>query len=396
VAVPGIVSSRGGSSQVRRANVSRLLRLTNEHGPLSRAELTRLTELSRSTIGGLVADLAARGFVVEAAPEDTGAAGRPSPIVRPSDDIVALAVNPELDSITIGAVGLGGAVRFRMRHEVQDHSAAAAIDLITKLVGAVHARFTTEQVVGVGIAVPGLVQPDSGVVRLAPHLGWHDVHMAETITMRTGLPAYVENDASLGAAAEAMFGAGRGHDTVLYLHGGSSGIGGGVRARGQQLPSAQGYIAELGHTLVNSHGRRCHCSAIGCLETEVRFDALLRAMGLDDLDLREVGAAIASHRSPALDEIIAGQLRMLAVGLRNAVNAFNPSLIVLGGFLSALYESQPETLETALREQLMPPIAEALELSRGTLGVDRLLVGAAQLAFEPMLDDPLEFALPIY
>jgi hypothetical protein len=69
---------------------------------------------------------------------------------------------------------------------------------------------------------------------------------------------------------------------------------------------------------------------------------------------------------------------------------------VLGGFLSALYESQPETLETALREQLMPPIAEALELSRGTLGVDRLLVGAAQLAFEPMLDDPLEFALPIY
>lgn len=87
---------------------------------------------------------------------------------------------------------------------------------------------------------------------------------------------------------------------------------------------------------------------------------------------------------------------MLAVGLRNAVNAFNPSLIVLGGFLSALYESQPETLETALREQLMPPIAEALELSRGTLGVDRLLVGAAQLAFEPMLDDPLEFALPIY
>lgn len=102
-----------------------------------------------------------------------------------------------------------------------------------------------------------------------------------------------------------------------------------------------------------------------------------------------MSASLRRAASPAVDAFVAEQLRRLAVGLRNAVNAFDPEAIVLGGFLGALFEEQPETLLDALRAQLMPPLAESLVVVRGALGEDRLLIGAAELALRDLLDDPL-------
>ncbi|HWU30754.1 MAG TPA: helix-turn-helix domain-containing protein, partial [Microbacterium sp.] len=98
---------------VRRTNLGEVLRLVHHHGARSRATITADTGLNRSTVADLVSELATRGLVVEQEPDATRRVGRPSPIVAPSPDVVAIAVNPEVDAIELGAISLGGVVRER-------------------------------------------------------------------------------------------------------------------------------------------------------------------------------------------------------------------------------------------------------------------------------------------
>src|SRR6187431_313172 len=105
---PGLTASAGSrNEQTRRHNLSTLLTLVHHRGSLSRADLTRLTGLNRSTIGALTGELADLGLVFESAALEAGTVGRPSPMVNARADVVALAINPDVDAIEVGAVGLG-------------------------------------------------------------------------------------------------------------------------------------------------------------------------------------------------------------------------------------------------------------------------------------------------
>jgi predicted NBD/HSP70 family sugar kinase len=246
--------------------------------------------------------------------------------------------------------------------------------------------------VAIGVAVPGLVREADGLVRLAPHLGWVDEPFAELLHELTGLPVVAANDASLGANAERLFGVGRGYSDLVYLNGGASGVGGGVIAGGRPLTGRAGYAGELGHTLVNTAGIRCHCGAYGCLETEVGQAALLDVLGLDDADADVIDAALASSDAPSVRAEIDRQLGFLAITLRNATNIFNPQLIVLGGFLGSLHGAHPDVLTATVPSQALAAAGEGLVIARTELGSDLLMVGAAELAFEQLLGDPATFA----
>jgi predicted NBD/HSP70 family sugar kinase len=255
---------------------------------------------------------------------------------------------------------------------------------------------TAYRVAGIGVAVPGLTRADDGMVTYAPHLEWFDEPIADMLHEATGYRVSAANDATLGAAAEILFGAGRGATDMIYLNGGASGIGGGIVSQGSPLRGTAGYAGELGHTLVNSTGRLCHCGAHGCLETEVSRAPLLAALGLTSSESDrledDLVAAFASDPGPdgELAAVVSGQASYLAVALRNAVNLFNPSLIVLGGFLGSLYRVAPERIEAAVRGEAMRGAREGVRIVRAQLGRDILLIGAAELAFADLLANPRE------
>jgi predicted NBD/HSP70 family sugar kinase len=236
--------------------------------------------------------------------------------------------------------------------------------------------------------VPGLVRESDGLVRLAPHLGWVDEPLATMLAEATGYPVVAANDASLGALAESTFGAGRDVSDLIYLNGGASGIGGGVIVGGVSLAGIAGYAGELGHTLVNSAGVICNCGARGCLETEVARAPLLRLVGLTEADGDELEVALIASRSPAVLTEVERQLDYLAVTLRNAINVFNPQLIVLGGFLGSLYAVAPAYLDQKLAHQPLLAAREGVTIRRTELASDLLMIGAAELAFESLLSDP--------
>jgi predicted NBD/HSP70 family sugar kinase len=382
--------SGSNNDHVRRHNLSAVLGLAHRTGGLSRAQLTRATGLNRSTVADLVGELVERQLVVEMEPDSSGQVGRPSPIVRPNPKAVAVAMNPEIDAITVGVVGLGAAVLKRVRYPTPHRtSAKEAVAICAAVVEGMRSELDTRyRTVGIGVAVPGLVREHDGLVRLAPHLGWVDEPLARMLTDATGYPVVAANDASLGALAESAFGAGRQVTDLIYLNGGAGGIGGGVIAGGVSLGGIAGYAGEFGHTLVNSAGKICDCGAMGCLETEVSRAPLLELVGLTDADGDELELALMASRSPAVRAEVERQLDYLAVALRNAINVFNPRLIVLGGFLGSLYAVAPAYLDQLLAHQPLLAAREGVTISRTQLSSDLLMIGAAELAFESILSDP--------
>lgn len=388
------MSDRSGRADGgRRRNLSAVLRLLHEGRAATRAELTRETGLNRSTVAALVAELEDLALVVEGEPLAARRVGRPSPEVRPHPDVVAIAVNPELDAVTVGAVGLGARVEARVRREVDR---AVTPDEVAGIVSSIlpELGLADRRVVGVGVAVPGLVRGDDGTVRWAPHLGWTDAALAPLLEHRLRLPVVVGNDASLGALAEHLFGAGRGADDVVYLNGGASGIGGGVIAGGRALRGTGGYAGEFGHNrpgLASTTDRR---TREGVLEDEVNRALLLEAVGLTAADEPELEAALLGSEDPAVRDELARQRRVLAAALCNAVNVLNPELVVLGGFLATVLASDPRELGALVAENCVAAAGEGLRIRPAELGRDRLLIGAAELALAPLLADPTTPPLP--
>ncbi|WP_199255459.1 ROK family transcriptional regulator [Mycolicibacterium mengxianglii] len=384
-------AARVGTStdDVRRRNLSSVLTLVHHNRALSRAELTRRTGLSRSTIKDLVEELAERGLVVESPALGVSQVGRPSPIVSPGNQALAVAITPEVDAITVGVVGMGGLVLNEIRcptervPTVSDAVtiAAATIDRIREGLDQGHT------LTAVGVAVPGLVHGPGSAVQLAPNLDWHDAEIGQMLSKATELPVYAANDANVGAVAEHLFGRHGNADHMIYVNGGPSGIGAGFVVAGSLLGGVAGYAGELGHTYVGGR-ERCHCGSVGCLETEVTQAPLLRL--LTELDNHESDDHPVTHNGAELD-VINRQARSLAIALGNAVNMLNPRLIVLGGFLRLFCAYAAEVLRGELSYRSMRAPRDLVRVVPANLGSETLMIGAAELAFAPLLANPGDY-----
>jgi len=388
----------GPAEQLRRSNLSHVLGLVHREGPLSRAELTRQTGLNRSTVGDLVQGLTDLGLAYEAMPGVSGAGagvpGRPSPIVHADPSVVAVTVNPEVDAITVGLVGLGGRIVARVRRETPRTPTPSEVVAISSaaIAGLLSGREAPARVAGIGIAVPGQVRLSDGAVREATHMGWIEEPLSALLAESTGFPTWAANAANLGMRAESVFGAGKGIDDFVYFIGGASGIGGGAVTGGTQLQGRAGYAGELGHTFVRSGGVRCSCGSSGCLEAEVTQALLLDAVGLAPAEIDQLAARLARSTDPGVRSLIDDQLELLGVAVRTAVNLFNPQRVVLGGFLEALYEARSES-SPALGGGAISAARESLEIAPAALGTGQLMIGAAELVFAGLIADPVGFAL---
>jgi predicted NBD/HSP70 family sugar kinase len=393
--IPGAPGQR--SETMHRANLSAIVRELHGRGPRSRSELGASSGLTRSAIRALIAELAAVGLVSEERAAPRGTPGRPSPLVRlvPESHVV-LALEIAVDSLAAAVVGVGGVVLHQARvHRPRgrfavDETVADLADLARRVLD----RWPeSDNVIGIGVAVVGIVRVTDGFVSLAPNLDWREVPLGDRIAAAfdTRLPVAVGNEADLGALAEQRRGAAVGADDVLFISG-EVGVGGGLIVGGKRLTGVAGYGGEVGHMPVNPNGRPCHCGSVGCWETEVGEGALLLRAGHAPASGRAGVDAVltaAAAGSPAALGALDAVGRWLGYGLAGLVNIFNPQLVVLGGLFGRIYPYAARPLEMELSRLALPASREFVRVVPATLGVDAPLRGAAELAFEPLLTDPV-------
>jgi predicted NBD/HSP70 family sugar kinase len=392
---------RAGPSQeeIRRQNLGALLRLVHARGALSRAELTAALGLNRSTIGALTQDLVAAGLVREELPSDHSRAGRPSLVVKPeSTRVYVYAFALGVDRLVAARVGLGGVIldrRETVRGRVELTPAEAVAPLAEFVRQMQRAAPPGAVCQGAGVAVSAMVRRADGVVRLAPHVGWVDEPLGEALAdiVGGGIDVVVGNVADLAALAEHTRGAAVDSDNIIFLHG-DVGVGGGIIAGGRPVTGHGGYGGEVGHIVVNPTGHPCSCGGRGCWETEIGEHALLRAADRAGTGREGIQAVVdAAQRGDATAQAAVRQVgEWLGFGVANLVNIFNPESVLFGGSLRDVYLAAAAQVRSRVNRNALAACREHLRLRTPELGDDAPLIGAAELAFERLLADPLDTA----
>lgn len=412
---------RAGPSQeeIRRHNLGVLLRSVHVGGATSRAELTASLGLNRSTIGALTAELAAAGLVTEQVPRDRGRAGRPSLVVCPESELVyVLAFSIEVDRVTAARVGLGGTVL--ERHEAPRAPGMIAPEEIVLPLTEFAERMRRSaperaRHIGSGVAVSAVVRQPDGNVKLWGYGKWPEDQLAAALaaglgaglgaaesrdgsprtgqTPQRGQPALaVGSAADLAALAEHTRGVATSCRNMIYLHQ-DAGISGGVIAAGRQLTGHAGSGGEVGHMIVNPAGQLCGCGSRGCWETEIGEYRLLslakRSTGTGHAGILAIVDAAARG-----DVVAQAAMRQvgdwLGFGVANLVNIFNPEMVVFGGTLREVYLAAAAQVRSRINRNSLSAYREHVRLRTCGLGLDAPLIGAAELAFERLLADPLD------
>ena len=342
----------GRPDLIRDLNRSLVLNLVRERGPLSRADVARLSGLSPSTVTAITADLVAERFLLEGdyLPRAAGVLGRPAVRLRVNPDAgVVIGIKLAADTVTLALSDLGGQALALNSH---DHPGRASVEeTIGFLARAIDELTTTiphgTPLLGVGLGVPGIVDPRTQRVSHSPFLGWGEQDVAASLERRVGVPVHIDNDVNTLTIAEQLFGPGRGVSTFAVVTIGR-GIGMGAVINGVLHRGARGGAGELGHISVEqAAGRKCWCGRDGCLEALAAEPALVREVAArtgrvirpEDLD-----AAARSDGDVA--EVLRRAGAEVGRAVANVAMTLDPELVVVAGegvrlgsiFLSSLRE----------------------------------------------------------
>ncbi len=377
----------GSLESLRERNRRQLLDALLRHGRASRADLARLTGLSRSTVSTLVAELQAAGAVVE---HESDARipqqGRPPILLALAGSVgLVLGINFSHDVIHVAIADLSRTILAERTREIDvDRAASAALDAAVELAEEVIAAAGADRglVLAAGVGLSGPIDVDAGAVHAGKILpGWVGVRPSAELSSRLGMAVHLDNDANLGALAEVTLGAGTGARDAIYVMV-SDGVGAGLILHGEVYRGSGGTAGELGHVLVDETGPICRCGNRGCLETMAGGRAiaeLLRPSHGDDITIDDVVALAAAGDSGAR-RAIADAGRVLGRSVAAIVNAFNPELVIVGGTVSAAGDVLLDPLREAVHRYAIPSAAEDVRIICGVLGDRAEVLGALELA----------------
>ena len=378
--------------QTKTHNGRLVLRTIYDQGRTSRADVARLTHLTRTTVSDIVADLQEKGLVEEVG-MGRSLGGRTPILLSVIDDA------RHIISVDLANEELRGAV-VNLRNRViatislptngraGEEALALVYELLDRLVYA-----TDRPILGIGIGTPGLVDTAQGVVLSAVNLDWRDLPLGSLLRERYGLPAYVANDSQLAALSQYMFG-GEQYGGSLAVVKIGHGVGAGAVLNGQ-LFQGDGYGAgEIGHIVVEEGGQRCRCGNTGCLETVVSLPAMkARARALaaqhpksmlnsvhpsHELETATINRALQAG-DVAAKQLVLETGRYLGMAVAMLVGALNVRRVVLMGEVACF---GPRLLEVVRQEMLaraLPTLARDTRVDLVEPDPHAVLTGASAL-----------------
>jgi len=305
-----------------------------------------------------------------------------SSLVQDTDKYLAIEIGGSKLQVAVGDAS--GRLQRRLRFDVNREAGAQGI--LAQLKSAFHDLLEDGGIKAVGAGFGGPIDWRTGRIVCSHHLsGWNEFPLAEWLTEQTGLPAFVENDANAAALGEALFGAGRGADPVLWMNAGS-GVGGGLVAGGRLYHGAVPGEMELGHLRLNREGTITEDLCSGwAVDRMVRAEVEAHAEGAIARAVRAGGWTSGEARAlaPALEsgDAAAGRLldevaESMAYALSHAVHLLHPAVIVLGGGVALLGEALRARVAAALSSFLMTAFQPGPSVRLAELMEDAVLVGS--------------------
>ncbi|MEO3923805.1 ROK family protein [Micromonosporaceae bacterium B7E4] len=406
-------------ASLREHNLALVLRqIATAERPPSRADLATATGLTRATVSALVDDLITGRLLTEVAPMPRSGAGRPAVgLTLAGHGPAGLGLEINVDYLAAVLVDLAGTVRHRAvrRVDLRPVPPAEALALVGELITEAGAEADRQDLAlaGTALAVPGLVTA-TGLVRLAPNLGWRDVDVPALLgghPVLGGRGLGVDNEANLAALGELHAGP-PDCGNFIYISG-EVGIGAGIVLHGTLFRGARGWSGELGHVPVHPEGRPCRCGGRGCLEQYAGQEAILTAARLADPPAVDTGPATvgtdpnrdppaiptpgaavarlveaATREDPTANRALVEAATALGVAVAGVINLLDVDTVVLGGVYAPLARWLAPTVEAEIRQRVLTAAWSPVTVRAALLGGDAAALGAAGSVVRTVLEQP--------
>ncbi|HEY6119996.1 MAG TPA: ROK family transcriptional regulator [Pyrinomonadaceae bacterium] len=369
---------------IRDINRQIVLNYVREREPISRAEISRETQLQRSTISAIVEDLKTEGLVEEVGEGESTGGRRPTLLKLRTKGAIALGVSIDPTCTNVATSDLAGRL---VDHKAfpTDPDPTVAINNVIATVRD-FARRSNGSIEGIGVSLPGLVDPSTGNAIYIPYFKWRDLPIAQLISSASNLPVVIDNDANAVALAELWFGRPEvtgARDFIMVLV--AEGVGTGIIFDGQVYRGQRGAAGEFGHMVIGSNAPvPCSCGNRDCWEAfSSERSAIARYCQLQG----DQEAPVPDF--PALvDRAIAGEAHArislvetaycLGVGISNLIVGFSPEAVVVGGEIARAWHLVEKALTDTIEHSVRRGLPSATILP-STLGRNPTLRGALSL-----------------
>ncbi|KKK36150.1 ROK family protein [Mesobacillus campisalis] len=377
----------GDAAFIKKINRSIIIKQIIEQGMISRADLSKITNLTRATISAQVADLIEDGLLLETDQEHLSVGRKPIMLSLNSEAGYALGIDLDYGEINFTLSDLLG---------IKEHSETIKIDTIDYnevlniLISQINKYIDACQdrrygIVGIVIAIHGLVSKDE-IIKFVPRFKWHDIRLKEDLQRAINIDIYVENNANLSSFAERVFIYHQADNLVSTSF--LSGIGLGVMVNNEFFRGNEGFAGEIGHMIVMPGGKPCNCGNFGCWEQYASetsfFKELSKKKGMESITYTQVLNWLKEG-----DETVHQQMEQfiyfLTIGLNNMINIYNPDVIVLD---SELLRQNPAYIDE-IKKNLVSSISHYRELSVSRIGKRSSIMGACALAIKHFLEVPM-------
>lgn len=378
--------------QTKYHNRDLVLKIIFEHESISRAEIARITSLTRTTVSDIVADLLQEGLISEVGVGPSQGGKSPILLSLVEDSRYLIGLDLAQNQFCGAIISLRGKIHKTITAPVGNYSGAKSLDLLfnilDQLLGAPY-----HPMVGIGVGTPGLVKAREGVVVNAVNLDWKDLPLGQLLRDRYHLPVSVLNDSQAAAMGEYTYSHGHLASSNLVVINVHQGIGAGIIINGQLFQGDGGGAGEIGHTVVVPEGGLlCRCGNHGCLETVSSAQALIKQVQLlagqssflprspQEINLAAIEQAFVQG-DPLVRPLVLGTARYMGIAVSSLVGTLNIQKVVLAGDMTCFGQPWLDVIQETVSQNTLPKLAQDTRIEIAKLGSNNVILGASALLY---------------
>ncbi|MFW5981004.1 MAG: ROK family protein [bacterium] len=384
-------SQVGNSQYIRDLNLTAIFRLIHKYGPVSRKELAENTGYSAATVSNHVKRLLESKFVIETDKGSSTGGRKPVYLTINPERRYIVAVEIEVDRLKIIIVNLDFEIKGQrilyLEGNEADYVFSKMIEVIKELQQDL--QLSSDKIMGLGIAVPALVDTMSAQVKFAPNLGWKDLDLRKFIEKNYQVPLLVENEARAAVIGEKEFVYPE-IDNMVYVSI-NQGIGCGIIFDGRLYRGASSNAGEFGHIIIDSQGPECHCGNHGCWETLASLNYVFSRYGKDskkDLSLDSLRKR-ALTGDKGIEMILQKTGKNIGIGIVNIINSLSPEHLIIGGDITDFKEFIDHELKKIIKEKALDLFYENVNISYSQLSKRASLYGIARMVFDSRIEEEI-------
>jgi predicted NBD/HSP70 family sugar kinase len=384
---------RGTFQQMKSVNKSIILNKIRTAEPISRAQIAKETTLTPPTVSSIVKELITQGIVRESELGVSQGGRKPTMLLINQTAFYVVGVDAGPETVACVLTDLSGEVIKRTASKME--RSITGKQFMNKMKEIIHqvmysASIDQEKMIGIGVAMHGVVDVEAGISLIAPNLGLTNIPIKTVLEEEFNLLVQVENDARAMALGESWFGGHGELDSMVAVNLGR-GVGAGVVLKGKLYHGSRDIAGELGHMTIDIHGDICECGNRGCLQTFATGNAIAARAHkeISGTSNMATGKDVFQHAlagEVAYIKVLQETGEMIGIGLTNLIHLVNPEKIVLGGGVTKSEQFILPVIKQTIDQRALTPAAKQTEVVVTDLGDDATLLGAVSLLLVDLFD----------